>query len=100
MVHGAETREAARAELIEGWDNSRTSDPSKSRIILTHTNAEVRDLNIAAREKLRDNGELGADVDVETERGTRDFASGDRMMFLRNERGMGSRTGRLERSSR
>jgi Ti-type conjugative transfer relaxase TraA len=95
MVHGAETRDAARAQLVEGWDDARTSDPSKSRIILTHTNAEVRNLNIAAREKLRDHGELGSDVDVKTERGSRDFASGDRMMFLRNERGMGVKNGTL-----
>ncbi|MEH6758301.1 MAG: Ti-type conjugative transfer relaxase TraA [Parasphingorhabdus sp.] len=95
MVHSAETREDARAELVEGWNDARTSDPSKSRIILTHTNAEVRDLNIAARDKLRDHGELGSDVGVETERGNRDFASGDRMMFLRNERGMGVKNGTL-----
>ena len=95
MVHSAETREDARAELVEGWDQSRTSDPDKSRIILTHTNAEVRDLNIAARDKLRDHGELGTDVGVETERGSCDFASGDRMMFLRNERGLGVKNGTL-----
>ena len=95
MVHGAVTRADARAELVEGWDQARTNDPAKSRIILTHTNAEVRDLNIGAREKLRDGGELGGDVDVKTERGERQFASGDRMMFLRNERGMGVKNGTL-----
>ena len=95
MVHGAETREDARAELVEGWDQARTNDPAKSRIILTHTNAEVRDLNIAAREKLRGHGQLGSDVNVKTERGERQFASGDRMMFLRNERGMGVKNGTL-----
>ena len=95
MVHGAETREDARAELVDGWDVARTINPDKSRIILTHTNAEVRDLNIAARDKLRDHGELGGDVDVKTERGERQFASGDRMMFLRNERGMGVKNGTL-----
>lgn len=81
--------------LWRQWDDSRTSDPDKSRIILTHTNAEVRDLNVAARDKLRDHGQLGADVGIETERGMRDFASGDRMMFLRNERGMGVKNGTL-----
>jgi Ti-type conjugative transfer relaxase TraA len=95
MVHSAETREAARAELVGGWNDARTNDPSKSRIILTHTNAEVRDLNIAARDKLRVHGELGGDVDVKTERGERAFASGDRMMFLRNERSMGVKNGTL-----
>jgi Ti-type conjugative transfer relaxase TraA len=95
MVHEGKTREAARAELVEGWNDARTGDPSKSRIILTHTNAEVRDLNIAARDKLRDHGELGGDVGVKTERGERQFASGDRMMFLRNERGLGVKNGTL-----
>ena len=95
MVHEGKTRKDARAELVEGWDRARTSDPSKSRIILTHTNAEVRDLNIAARDKLRDHGELGGDVDIKTERGDRAFASGDRMMFLRNERGLGVKNGTL-----
>ena len=50
---------------------------------------------LGARDKLRDHGELGSDVDVKTERGQRDFASGDRMMFLRNERGMGVKNGTL-----
>ena len=35
----------------------RVADPDKTRIILTHTNAEVRDLNLAARDRLRDAGE-------------------------------------------
>ena len=47
MVHAAETREAARGELVDRWDAQRLADPDKTRIILTHTNAEVRDLNLA-----------------------------------------------------
>jgi Ti-type conjugative transfer relaxase TraA len=95
MVHMAETREVARTELVEGWDRARAKDPGKSRIILTHTNAEVRDLNIAAREKLRDGGALGPDVEVKADRGNRKFATGDRVMFLRNERSTGVRNGTL-----
>src|SRR3546814_4855640 len=33
-------------------------------------------------------GELGRDVAIKTERGDRMFASGDRIMFLRNERSL------------
>ncbi|EQB00443.1 hypothetical protein L288_18370 [Sphingobium quisquiliarum P25] len=95
MVHAAETREQARAELIDRWDAQRRADPDQSRIILTHTNAEVRDLNLAARERLREAGELGADVSVAAERGARDFASGDRIMFLKNERSLGVKNGTL-----
>ena len=100
MVHAAETREAARAELIDTWDAQRRADPDKTRIILTHTNAEVRDLNQAARDRLRDAGELGQDVRISAERGARDFASGDRIMFLKNERGMGVKNGTLGKVER
>ena len=95
MVHQAETREAARGELVERWNRERLADPDASRIILTHTNAEVRDLNDAAREAMRNAGELGDDVRVKTERGDRAFASGDRIMFLRNERSLEVKNGTL-----
>ena len=97
MVHAAETREQARSELVDQWDRQRRADSDQSRIILTHTNAEVRDLNLAARDRLRDTGELGPDVGVAAERGARDFASGDRVMFLKNERSLGVKNGTLGR---
>ena len=95
MVHAAATREQARSQLIDRWDAQRRADPDQSRIILTHTNAEVRDLNLAARERLCDAGELGEDVAVSAEQGERDFASGDRIMFLKNERSLGVKNGTL-----
>jgi len=95
MVHAADTREDARGELIERWDRERQASPGDTRIILTHTNDEVRALNMAARERLRDARELGEDVRVSAERGARSFASGDRIMFLRNERELGVKNGTL-----
>ena len=95
MVHAAETREAARSALVEGWDRERQAAPVQSRIILTHTNAEVAELNRAARERLRVAGELGDDVRIAAERGARDFAQGDRIMFLKNERSLGVKNGTL-----
>ena len=95
MVHTAETREQARSDLVERWDRDRQANPDASRIILTHTNAEVRELNEAARDRMRTAGELGDDVRVKTERGDRPFASGDRIMFLRNERGLEVKNGTL-----
>jgi Ti-type conjugative transfer relaxase TraA len=94
-VHAAESREAARADLIERWDRDRIADPKASRIILTHTNDEVRSLNDAARGKLRLAGALGEDVAVQTERGANTFARGDRVMFLKNERSLGVKNGSL-----
>jgi Ti-type conjugative transfer relaxase TraA len=95
MVHAATTREDARGDLIDRWDRDRTRDPSGSRIILTHTRREVEALNDAARERVREAGALGRDVAVETERGTRNFADGDRVMFLKNERELGVKNGTL-----
>ena len=79
MVHGAQTREQARGDLIDRWDRDRQASPDRSRIILTHTNDEVRALNEAARERMRAAGDLGDEVHVTVERGGRSFASGDRV---------------------
>ena len=95
MVHEAATRDQARGDLIERWDRDRQASPDRSRIILTHTNDEVRALNEAARERMRAAGDLGLEVRVTVERGERGFASGDRVMFLQNERGLGVKNGTL-----
>src|SRR3546814_8701687 len=93
-------REQARGELGGGWERARLADPDKPRIILTHTNGEVRDVNLAARDRPRDAGELGDDVRVSAERGAREFASGDRIIFLKNERGLGVKNGTLGKVER
>ena len=95
MVRGNDTRGAARAVLVGKWDRQRQAEPDKSRIILTHTNAEVQSLKSEARERLRASGDLGRDVSVQADRGARQFATGDRIMFLRNEREMGVKNGTL-----
>src|SRR5690606_807407 len=69
--------------------------PASSRIILTHTNDEVRSLNEAARTRMREAGELGEDIGLDVTRGRRSFAAGDRIMFLRNERGLGVKNGSI-----
>ena len=95
MVHAADTREAARAALIDRWDIERHAAPTASRIILTHMNKEVEMLNQAARERMASQGELGQDVSVQTERGIRQFAENDRILFLKNERDLGVKNGSL-----
>ncbi|KRB81079.1 conjugal transfer protein TraA [Sphingomonas sp. Root710] len=95
MVHAANTRDAARAALIDRWDADRRAAPAATRIILTHTNQEVEMLNRAARERLHAQGELGTDVAIRTERGLREFADNDRILFLKNERDLGVKNGSL-----
>jgi hypothetical protein len=95
MVRGHETREAARSALVDGWDTVRQARPEASQVMLAHTRADVAELNQLARARMRDAGALGADQVVQTERGARSFAPGDRVMFLRNERSMGVKNGSL-----
>ncbi len=90
MVQGIGTRAEAKAALVAGWDAVRQQSPTASQVILAYTRDDVRDLNTLARDRMRASGELrGADQVVQTERGERAFAAGDRIMFQRNERGLG-----------
>jgi Ti-type conjugative transfer relaxase TraA len=94
MVQEAETRSEARTALVAGWEAAREAHPEESRIILAYTRADVGELNALARERMREAGLLrGADRVVQTERGERAFTEGDRILFLRNERGLGGRDG-------
>ena len=95
MVSAHETREAARSALVDGWDSVRQARPEASQVMLAHTRADVAELNQLARGRMRDAGALGEDQVIQTERGARTFARGDRVMFLRNERSMGVKNGTL-----
>ncbi len=90
MVHGSETRAEAMVSLVAGWDAERRQSPLASRVMLASTRVDVAELNGLARERLRTAGELGPDQVVETERGERSLAVEDRVMFGRNERGLGA----------
>ncbi len=95
MVEAHATRAEARAAVVAVWDAARQADPGQSSVILAYTRADVRELNELARGRMRKAGALGEDRSVMTERGERAFAEGDRMMFLRNERGLGVKNGTL-----
>ncbi len=95
MVHAHATRAEAQAALVDGWDTARGVQPGQSQIILAHTRADVADLNQLARSRMRAAGDLGAEHVLQTERGERSFAPGDRLLFLRNERSLGVKNGTL-----
>jgi Ti-type conjugative transfer relaxase TraA len=95
MVHRHAAREAAHAGVIASWEAARRAAPGSSQIIFAHERADVRALNDAARAVRRAAGELGPDRLLPTEAGMRAFAEGDRVYFLRNERGLGVRNGTL-----
>jgi Ti-type conjugative transfer relaxase TraA len=94
-VMEAPTREAAREAMLTVWAKDARETPGESRLMLAYTRDDVRALNAGARALRAANGELGKGEVIETERGAREFATGDRLYFLRNERGLGVKNGSL-----
>jgi Ti-type conjugative transfer relaxase TraA len=108
-IHFGESRIKAKEELIKDWSDYRAAQGAeKASLILAHTRADVRELNLQARAILQERGELGKESRVEVarelaaedgtisvERGERYFASGDRVMFLKNDRELGVKNGSL-----
>jgi Ti-type conjugative transfer relaxase TraA len=92
---GSATREEAQRQLLSAWSKDRTEKPAELRLILAYTREDVKDLNQAAREILKAQGKLGPGQTIQTARGAREFAAGDRVMFLRNEKSLGVKNGTL-----
>jgi Ti-type conjugative transfer relaxase TraA len=95
MVQGHATLDDAKAAIVAGWDAARQENPDARQIMLAYRRDDVRDLNARARAVRQAAGELGDDYRVQTERGAREFAAGDRVYFLRNERSLGVKNGTL-----
>ncbi|MBF9235616.1 Ti-type conjugative transfer relaxase TraA [Microvirga alba] len=88
----AETRDAAKQAIISDWMASRGSGSS---LVLAHTNADIYSLNQGIRNSLIEAGELGAGAEFNTARGRREFSSGDRVIFLENDREHGVKNGMI-----
>ena len=95
MVQGHATLNQAKDAMIAGWDTARRENPQARQIMLAYRRDDVRDLNERARAVRQAAGEVGESYRVATERGARDFSAGDRVYFLRNERGLGVKNGTL-----
>ncbi|MGH8227242.1 MAG: Ti-type conjugative transfer relaxase TraA [Steroidobacteraceae bacterium] len=94
-IEASPTREAAREAMLAAWQRAGQERPSESRLMLAYTRDDVQALNARARELRAAAGELGKGEVIETERGAREFAAGDRLYFLRNERSLGVKNGSL-----
>ncbi len=95
VVHGHEDAAAAREAVVAGWWAAKQAAPETSQVMLAYTRDDVTALNGLARERMQAAGALGPDQRVETARGARLFAEGERVVFLRNERELGVKNGTL-----
>lgn len=77
------------------WNEARLNNPEQTQIILAYTRVDAKELNALAREQRKSLGELGEDHKIETAKGERQFARGERVYFLQNDRTLGVKNGTL-----
>ncbi|MGO4567486.1 Ti-type conjugative transfer relaxase TraA [Rhizobium sp. 2YAF20] len=104
----AETREEIVGRIVADWTGARKTAIETSvaegkdgrlrgdeLLVLAHTNDAVKRLNEALRAVMIGEGALGDRRAFRTERGEREFAAGDRIIFLENARIVEPRARRL-----
>lgn len=104
----AETRAEIIDRIVVDWTDARRTQLQKSAagenpgrlrgeelLVLAHTNENVRKLNDSLRKVMIDEGALTGAREFRTERGLREFAAGDRIIFLENARFLEPRARRL-----
>lgn len=106
-VHDFDTKDDAKAAMVDRWQEARSAEPDKTQLMLAYTREDVKDLNARAREIREGNGELGKRATFEVhhftekndqvvvEKSQREFAVNDKLYFLKNDREMGIKNGTL-----
>ncbi|MDH1271139.1 Ti-type conjugative transfer relaxase TraA, partial [Rhizobium pusense] len=90
----AETGEDVRGQIVRDYLADRDQRPDGTRVAMAHRRVDVRAINDAIRTELQDRGELAQGEDAgaltfQTNDGQREFAPGDRIVFLENNRDLG-----------
>ncbi|OBZ97304.1 conjugal transfer protein TraA (plasmid) [Pararhizobium polonicum] len=99
-IHFATSQDEARAAIVRDYLADRDERPDGTRVAMAHRRADVRALNQGIRAELQDShrlgrGEEGGELTFQTNDGKRDFAPGDRIVFLENSRDLGVKNGML-----
>ncbi|WP_299472855.1 Ti-type conjugative transfer relaxase TraA, partial [uncultured Paracoccus sp.] len=96
----AEIGEDARGEIVRDYLADRDQRPDGTRVAMAHRRADVRAINEGIRAELQERGELAQGEEngaltFQTNDGQREFAPGDRIVFLENNRDLGVKNGML-----
>jgi len=94
-VHEFETNSQAKHALVDAWNDGRISGDDKTQIMLAYTRKDVLELNQMARGIRISLDEIKDSQLILTERGERQFAEGERIYFLKNDRDLGVKNGTL-----
>jgi Ti-type conjugative transfer relaxase TraA len=94
-VHIYGTQKEAKLSLVDLWNEVRLGEPEKSQIMLAYTRRDVQELNELARKCRKFGDELLEEERILTPSGYKDFAVGERIYFLQNNRELGVKNGTL-----
>jgi Ti-type conjugative transfer relaxase TraA len=104
-IHFAAGQDEARAAIVRDYLADRDERPDGTRVAMAHRRADVRALNAVIRSELQARGELaqgeeghgplGRALTFQTNDGKREFAPGDRIVFLENSRELDVKNGML-----
>lgn len=97
--HGCIRPQALKADAIDKMASMAVGDITIDRetLCLAHTNKDVQAINGAVRRKLQEAGKLEEGTPFAASKGARNFAAGDRLVFLQNDRDLGVKNGTLAR---
>ncbi|MBY0273507.1 MAG: AAA family ATPase [Alphaproteobacteria bacterium] len=104
-----EVRSGAKTAMIEDWKQNLQDSPGKNLLMMAYSNRDVRDLNTQARNHLKEVGILDSQDfaytvhrEVEDDFGRkktfteeRMFSKGDKLVFTRNNTGLGVKNGTI-----
>ena len=88
-IHWTRTQAEARAALVEQWAKDSAAAPGQIAFRVRLHERRCAQLNAALRAVRKQRGELGADHELETAHGRRDFAVGDRIQFTGTDKKAG-----------
>jgi conjugative relaxase-like TrwC/TraI family protein len=94
-LHVSQSKTEAIQSLVSAWTQAGEHHPGDSRLMLAGERADVRALNVQARESLQQSGHLGQGQKMATAHGVREFAVGDRLVCTRNSTPYGVKNGQL-----
>ena len=93
QVHIAKTYQKAIDKTAKAAINN--LDKSGSSIALASTNKQVKDINNAVREQLKERGELQNSLKIQTEKGGLDLSKDDRILLTKNNSELNVKNGDL-----
>lgn len=96
----AESEPSLKKDIVNEYLSYRDENPKKRQVVLSRNNADVADINQKIRETLQENGHIGAKnyraiIENRLGRVEKDFSSGDKVIFLKNDTKLGVKNGNL-----